>query len=91
MHLNFRYMTHETSHAPANARQTVPAAINASVGQAAELPVQLSNTSQTPVEARHVVPAALNTSVGQAAAAPVHVSIGSHSTCRCTTNCTCGS
>jgi hypothetical protein len=42
---------------PATALQTVPAAINASAGQAAELPVQLSNTSQTPAEARHVVPA----------------------------------
>jgi hypothetical protein len=47
-----------TSHTPADARHTVPAATNASAGHDTEVPVQLSATSQAPTEVRHTAPAA---------------------------------
>jgi hypothetical protein len=46
-----------TSHAPAEARHTVPPLTKRSGGQAAERPVQVSATSHTPAETRHTVPA----------------------------------
>ena len=46
------------------------AGLNASTGQAALSPLQLSATSQSPAAARHSTVAALNASVGHAAAVP---------------------
>src|SRR5262249_13219649 len=46
----------------------------ASLGQAAEVPVQVSATSHTPAEARHTVVEGWKPSAGQAADVPVHVS-----------------
>ena len=42
---------------PAAARQTVDAGANASAGQAASMPLQLSATSQMPAAGRQTVPA----------------------------------
>jgi hypothetical protein len=56
----------------------VPAVTFASVGHAAELPVQLSATSHTPAAARHTVALDRKASVGHAVLLPVHVSATSH-------------
>ena len=57
-----------TSHAPAAAWQTVPAAVSTSAGQAAELPVQVSATSHAPAASRQTMPAARGAQVPSTAA-----------------------
>jgi len=55
----------EGSQPPTPTRQMVPAGRNASVGQAAEVPVQNSATSQGPAALRHSVVAGANGLAGQ--------------------------
>jgi hypothetical protein len=49
-------------------------AANASAGQLAVPPAQVSAMSQVPTDARHVVPALANTSVGHVSLVPLHTS-----------------
>ena len=55
----------EGSQPPTPTRQMVPAGRNASVGQAAEVPVQNSATSQGPAALRHSIVAGANGLAGQ--------------------------
>src|SRR5512147_1767854 len=52
----------------------VPSASNASLGQAALDPVQVSATSQTPASARHVVVLGRKASTGQVSLTPLQAS-----------------
>src|SRR5213076_93636 len=68
-----------TSHSPAAARHTVPAALIASAGQVALDPVQLSAASHTSTAARQTVLDDRKASAGQVVLVPVQVSATSHS------------
>jgi hypothetical protein len=59
------------------ARHCVPASFFPSVGQAAELPVQVSAWSQTPTAGRHVVPVPVYPFCGHTVEDPVHFSSAS--------------
>src|SRR2546430_17189598 len=61
------------SHAPAEARHTVPLVAKLSGGQGFA-PVQGSGTSQPPTATRHTVPGVATTSGGQKGLDPPHVS-----------------